>query len=289
MIREKREYDGRTFEQLREHYEIEKKLADRLRSSSREERQHLYTDLYNELYRRVPQHPQLTRKLSPEDQRRAIDAQLRVLSPFLSKDKVFLEVGAGDCAVSFEVARIVRQVYALDISEAVIETSTRPDNFALILSDGCSMPVSADSIDVAYSNQLMEHVHPDDALEQLSSIHKVIAPGGAYICRTPNRLKGPHDISRYFDRVATGFHLKEYSTTELAALFRTAGFGKVTVHCRIRGRCFRVPLLIVRCLESVLAVLPYPLRKAIAWRTPFDQLLGIEIARTKLPESGTSD
>ena len=32
----------RTFEQIEEHYKIEKRLADRLRNSSRQERQHLY-------------------------------------------------------------------------------------------------------------------------------------------------------------------------------------------------------------------------------------------------------
>ncbi len=53
-------------DQLREHYKIEKGLATRLRNASREERLHLYSFLYDELYRLVPFHPQLIRKRSPE-------------------------------------------------------------------------------------------------------------------------------------------------------------------------------------------------------------------------------
>lgn len=52
-------------EQIREYYEIEKELANRLRYASKQERRYLYSSLYDELYRRVPLHPQLTRKLSP--------------------------------------------------------------------------------------------------------------------------------------------------------------------------------------------------------------------------------
>src|SRR5260370_7461978 len=54
----------RTPEQLREHYEIEKELATKLRESSHEERRTLYTSLYHDLYRRVPSHPQLPQQPS---------------------------------------------------------------------------------------------------------------------------------------------------------------------------------------------------------------------------------
>ena len=62
----------------------------------------------------------------------------------------------------------------------------------------------------------MEHLHPDDALEQLQNIYSALVPGGIYLCITPNRLSGPQDVSRDFDMVATGFHLKEYTISELS-------------------------------------------------------------------------
>jgi hypothetical protein len=58
--------EHRTIEHLREDYEVERELADRLRNASRQDRRHLYSFVYDELSGRMPRHPQLTRKSSPE-------------------------------------------------------------------------------------------------------------------------------------------------------------------------------------------------------------------------------
>ncbi len=258
------EGDQRTSEQLKEHYIIEKELAERLRSASRDERRHLYTVVYDELFRRVPHHPQLTQKADPQSQAQAVSAQLALLRQFLKPESTFLEVGPGDCRLAFEVARLVRTVYAVDVSEEITKNHDKPDNVELIISDGCSVPVPANSVDVAYSNQLMEHLHPDDALEQVQNIQKALKPGGIYLCITPNRLSGPHDVSRHFDQIATGFHLREYTTTELAHIFRAAEFSKVRALLRIRGLVFTCPLFALRMVEGVLARLPYRARKRIS-------------------------
>ena len=39
----------------------------------------------------------------------------------------------------------------------------------------------------------------------LANLYRALKPGAVYVCITPNRLSGPHDISLYFDSVATGF------------------------------------------------------------------------------------
>lgn len=57
--------DPRSLEQIREHYEMEKELANRLRFATKQERRTLYSSLYDQLFTRVPHHPQLTRKSSP--------------------------------------------------------------------------------------------------------------------------------------------------------------------------------------------------------------------------------
>jgi hypothetical protein len=54
--------DGRSPERIRHHYEVEKELASKLRSASREQRRELYSKVYEELWKRVPDHPMLTRK-----------------------------------------------------------------------------------------------------------------------------------------------------------------------------------------------------------------------------------
>lgn len=211
---------SRTLAQIREHYEIEKELANKLRNSLREERKSLYGTLYDELFQRVPLHPQLTQKQSAQDMLKEAKHQLSFLRRFLEKEAIFLEIGPGDCALSFAVADRVKKVYGTDVSAEITKNLECPRNFELILSDGSSIPLPANSVNVVYSNQLMEHLHPDDAVEQLTHIYRVLAKQGKYVCVTPNRLSGPHDVSGYFDKVATGFHLKEYTHRDLSDLFK---------------------------------------------------------------------
>ena len=253
--------ETRTPEQLWEQYLVEKDLAMILRSATKAERGNLYSSVYEELFRRVAHHPQLTRKVSAVKQVERIGQRMALLAPWVTPQTTFLEVGAGDCTLSFALAEKVAHVYAIDVSAAITQTATRPENFTLALSDGTSIPVREGHITVAYSNQLMEHLHPDDALDQLANIYRALAPGGVYICLTPNRLTGPHDISRYFDTVATGFHLKEYTCKELIDMFRYVGFR--TVHqCFRKGSTYvRVPGLLARCAEWMIERLPPRLQK----------------------------
>src|SRR5262249_45420096 len=149
---------------------------------------------------------------------------LRFLRRFLGPRTTFVEIGAGDCALSYRVAPLVKRVYAVDVTDQIPRGASPPGNFELVISDGTSIPVPDASADVAFSDQLMEHLHPDDAREQLRSIARCLAPGGTYLCVTPHRLYGPRDISGYFETVAAGFHLREYSGAEIRRLFADAGF-----------------------------------------------------------------
>jgi len=258
---------GRTLAQLREHYEVERELADRLRRSRKEDRATLYSAVYNELFRRVPHHPQRTRTWNAEAVATIIQEKLLLLSAFLQPSTVFLELGAGDCRLSLKVAERVQTVYALDVSDEITRGIAPPPNFKLVISDGTSIPVARNSVSVAYSYQLMEHIHPDDAVEQLRNVYNVLAPGGQYICITPNRLAGPHDISRYFETVAKGFHLKEYTLAELYALFRSTGFGDVKVQAGVLGKFVSLPIGPIRALERIMALLPASARRKVA-KTP---------------------
>jgi SAM-dependent methyltransferase len=262
----------RSPDQVREHYEIEKALAARLRGASAEERKRLYGKLYDELCRRVPHHPQLTRKVAPEESRRLVQRQLGMLSTFLGKDTIYLEVGPGDCALTFAVARQVRKSIGVDVCAELTSAERRPENFELILSDGTSIPVPPGSVDVAYSNQLMEHLHPDDARAQLINLNRALRRGGVYVCVTPNRLTGPHDVSRDFDPVATGFHLHEYTNAELIELFQACGFEPVWIYSTLRGHSLRVPRRPLLAFEHWL-LRQQPQRARAVLRGPFPRKL----------------
>jgi SAM-dependent methyltransferase len=271
----------RTWAQLREAYTIEKELADRLRKAPWDERRHLYTELYNEWLQRVPSSPMITRRNQPEYRVPDVAIQMGFLRRFLRADMTFLEVGPGDCSLAIEVAKIVRQVYAVDVSDEIAKPATWPTNFVLAISDGRTVPVRPASVDLAYSNQLMEHLHPDDASEQLQGIYESLKPGGAYVCITPNRINGPHDISKYFDDVATGFHLKEYTNLELSTLLHEAGFSRVRRYIGTRGVYRPIPLLTVYMAERLMGRLSHQLRQTIGLTLPMRLLLDIRLVAIK--------
>lgn len=258
------EEELRSDNELIEHYELEKILAKRLMNSNKVERKVLYSSLYDELFKKLPSHPQLTRKESTGESRQYVNDQLQFLNRFLEDDSNYLEVGPGDCSLSYAVSEKVKYVYAIDVSSEIAKTNQTPENFKLLISDGSSIPVPAGSIDLAYSNQLMEHLHPDDAVEQLNNILRSLVANGKYICITPNRLSGPHDISMYFDDIATGFHLKEYTNRELIRLFKDAGFSKVETYIGGKGLYIKMPPFLMTSLESFISFLPKKLGKVIA-------------------------
>jgi SAM-dependent methyltransferase len=271
---------GRSREQVLEHYQVEKELAARLRSASRDERrQGMYTSVYDELMRRVRHHPMLNSVRDPEQSAHLLAYQLNSLAPFIDANTVFLEIGAGECALSLALAPRVKQVYALDVCNELTSHVQPPQNFRLVISNGTSIPVPAGSVNVAYSNQLMEHLHPDDAAEQLREIFTALAPGGTYLCCTPNRFSGPHDISREFDAEATGMHLHEYSVSELRRIFREAGFRSSRIY--FPSRHVLAPVGPFVALESTLALLPTRSRRSLASGKTLRSVLGIRMVATK--------
>ena len=258
---------ARSLDQIRSHYEIEKQLAAKLRQAgSQSERLDLYHKVYDERLRLIPAHPLLTQAQDPVAQERGAAPQIRLILPFLKPGMVFMELGPGDCAVAFAVARRASRVYAVDVSDGLIQNVDRPKNFEFIFSDGISVPVPPGRVNLAYSNQLMEHLHPDDALDQLRNIYTALAPGGAYLCVTPNRLSGPWDISRGFDEVATGLHLREYAVGELARQFRAAGFSRVRAIVSYHGRRLlpNLPIWPVELVERGIERLPRQIQRRLA-------------------------
>jgi SAM-dependent methyltransferase len=142
----------------------------------------------------------------------------------------------------------------------------RRSNVEDVLTDGSSLPMESESADFAFSDQFLEHLHPEDAREHLREVVRVLKPGGIYMCVTPNRLSGPHDISGYFDDVAQGLHLKEYSACELIAALRASGFRSVDILAKAGTP--PVPLWRVRLIESILGVVPISVRRNLAARKP---------------------
>jgi SAM-dependent methyltransferase len=260
------EAPGRTREQLRNHYLVEKELADRLRKSSRTERAQLFRTLYDELFQRVPDHPRLVRRESAESSARSVEARMALLRDRLGPDLTFLEFAPGDCRLAFEVAKAVKSVIAVDISDQSGEAPQVPSNFRLLVYDGYQLDWPRDSVDVMFSYQFIEHLHPDDTQTHFELAYRLLKPGGTYIFSTPHRYSGPHDVSAHFSDTPEGFHLKEWTYHEMFDLLQKVGFSRAFTYRRRRAMTSRTVNFLTTSLERALDRLPVPLRKKLSRR-----------------------
>ena len=283
MIQRKTATDeiGRPWELVIQQYEVERVLAERLKSALRVERPHLYRTLYEELLARVPHHPMAPGSPYRYVRDRSVTEELELLLPFTKPHSVVLEIGAGDLSLSRIVASRVKSVIAVDITDRYHSQDLLPSNLRFLLSDGISLDLEPDSVDVAYSNQLLEHFHPDDTEEHIRNVARALKPGAVYICITPHRWAGPHDVSRYFDRVSTGLHLKEYTVGELMRLFGRNGFREVSVLFSIRHRYMRVPGATARVVELIVAALPHSRLKSVIGSSVFQRLLATRVVAAR--------
>jgi SAM-dependent methyltransferase len=251
--------DSRSPERLIAHYELERGLADRLRAGSQGERSWLYGEVYSKLFDSLPDHPQKTTNELPA--KRVADRK-RLLGPLLKPDAVYLEVGCGTAALPFAMAGLAAEVLGLDVTDALIDFAAAPANFRFVKTEGVEIQLADNSVDLAHSDQLMEHLHVEDAEPQLREINRILKPGGEYLCATPSRVTGPHDISVFFDEVATGFHMREYDYRSLRDLFLRTGFSRVRFPLVIRGfRLATPPYPVLRGIELALQAAPARLRR----------------------------
>ena len=98
-----------------------------------------------------------------------------------------MEIGS---SFALRAAAYVERVYAVDISGRLLQNVLVPCNVRLVLGDGVHIPVPEASIDLAWGGAFMDRLDAGDAAEHLRNVHRALAPGGEYLCRTrfPERL-----------------------------------------------------------------------------------------------------
>jgi ubiquinone/menaquinone biosynthesis C-methylase UbiE len=268
--------DPRSPERIIVHYLLERKLSDRLRSALPKDRASVYNEVYNELFDKIKDHPQ---KIKHEQGR--VDRIIDKLSKYLDKESVFVEVGCGDAAVSLKVAQTAAAAYGIDITDVLITDKNYPSNFRFVMPNGSILPIDDCSVDIVFSDQLIEHLHSDDMKLHLDEVYRILKSEGIYICITPSFLTGPHDISCYFDYTASCFHLQEYTYRCMKRKLADAGFRRVAGQVDVRYIAIKCPILALCAFESVIMALPVKLRSRITKLRLFRAILGLCLIVTK--------
>jgi hypothetical protein len=153
-----------------------------------------------------------------EKRERDAERELHQLHPALELTSVFLEIGAGDCALSRRVAGYVDRAYALDITDDLMGRLGGPPNLVRMLHDGVRIPLPEAEVDVAFSRALV--------ISQLPGVCHALKDGGVYFTSS----KGP--------------------ASELRAAFFDAGFSKL----RFYVGTVRVPYLLACVLDDTFRI-----------------------------------
>jgi SAM-dependent methyltransferase len=196
---------------------------------------------------------------------RANNDKLSLLSRFLDKSDVFVEFAPGDCRFAAEVVKHVKYGCGVDISDQRNPADKFPENFKLIVYDGYNLDeIESNSIDIVFSDQLIEHIHPDDTKLHFILIHRILKNGGKYVFRTPHSLTGPHDVSGYFSDEPECFHLKEWTYIELKSMLTDLKYSKFCARWHAKGIDLRMPYTYFVMCEQILGLFPKRYTKVAA-------------------------
>jgi 2-polyprenyl-3-methyl-5-hydroxy-6-metoxy-1,4-benzoquinol methylase len=226
---------------------LEIEYAERLRKSTPAERKELYIEAYSAVSEKgatlMPEEPEKrTAGTTP--------SLVKSISRLCDSSDRILEVGCGRGYTCLKLAPHVASIVGIDVSEPTLKEAQkllethRIQNAQILrcFADELTHYFSSGVFDKVISIDVYEHLHPDDAVLHLHQVYSVLKPKGHYIIVTPNRLTGPHDITRKLFPDADqplGFHLNETTCAELVEQMEDIGFTKVRAVMPIS---FRIPV-----------------------------------------------
>lgn len=256
---------NRNYDQVKNHYLVEKAIAEKLKRANRQERKYIYATMYDDLFSKVPDHPRLTRRESDQLTLNANRSKFSIVQSFLNKSATFVEFAPGDCRFSIEVAKHVKFVYGVDISDQHRTNDNFPENFKLLIYDGYNLKgIDDNSVDIVFSDQLIEHFHPEDTVFHFDLVYRILKKDGKYVFRTPHAFNGPSDVSQFFSDISEGFHLKEWTYCELKHMLADFEFMRIHSYWHVNNFKIKVPLFYFELFENILTRFPKKYLRVLA-------------------------
>lgn len=141
-----------------------------------------------------------------------------------------LEIGASVPARTAVLAAKCRELIGVELHPQRVPPPTANIRYVVADWQRLSEALPAESIDVAVSSHVIEHV-PDDA-RALDELYRVLRPGGVAILTTPNRKRLVRDLIervRGERRFPWWEHVREYVESDLHALAASSPFRRADV------------------------------------------------------------
>lgn len=186
--------------------------------------------LYDEFYSNLLQfYGRNASDIDQEDHVRSKDPQVTLFEHEL-KNKSIIDFGCGEGSFLLNIQRKLPYKSLTGVDVYIPETLKNHPEIDFIPS-GIIHFKSDRQYEVAFSDNVIEHLSPMDLTDHLTSVYNALVPGGHFILVMPNRLFGPSDITRILDNSSSGSihaqggHLNESSYHEMVEKLRGVGFG----------------------------------------------------------------
>lgn len=232
-----------TEQMILDHWDLEKRLTCQLLRSTPENRWDTFEECYTRLYTELGWLNQFSGEADPKSPQERFGGWLELIG---TPPKSVYEIGSGQGGLISFLALNGYRCKGTEITRERGEklTSQQYPNLSWGISDGVHLDEfePPEAYDIVVSDQVIEHIHPDDLDCHLRSVRSILKSGGRYVFNTPNKYTGPHDVSQVFKRSEPiGMHLKEYTCRELYEAATRAGF--VSVRYGFVPRRFRIMLM----------------------------------------------
>jgi SAM-dependent methyltransferase len=216
---------GRPKETLVKAFEIECELHSRIiEERDPAVRERLYFEAYEKVH-------QLHKTMDSYDRSPDIARKTKLVKLFRKEleGKSILDVGCGNGAFLQSVDTNLQheRLVGIDISPIILPQQHQNVEFL----QGNIINFKMDyKFDVVFSDNVMEHIAAADIPAHLQAIRNLLVQGGTFIVVMPNRLFGPHDITRIIDTTYTnqvqacGGHLNETTYTDIISTLEKQGF-----------------------------------------------------------------
>jgi SAM-dependent methyltransferase len=145
------------------------------------------------------------------------------------KGKSIIDFGCGEGYFLMNIQKKIPYKKLAGVDVFIPETLKNHPNIQFI-SSGIINFNTEEKFEVAFSDNVIEHLSPLDLMDHLRSVYESLVPGGKFILVMPNRLFGPMDVTRIMDNSssgripAQGGHLNESTYYEMKEALSKIGF-----------------------------------------------------------------
>ena len=156
-----------------------------------------------------------------------------IAKAYLRPEMAVADVGAGTGFVAAGLAPLVKRVYAVDGSTAMLEVAKKNlstfSNVEYHLAGGASLPFPADSLDAVFANMYLHHAA--DPLAAIREMTRVLRPGGRLVITDMDA----HPYAWLKDEMADVW--QGFDRQQMRAWFQEAGLVNVIVDCTGQSCC----------------------------------------------------